>query len=467
LRPPDPSRGTPAQPDLTITPPTSLPNTSMLVAAGLQIGIVLEELPVLRQQLDLDAELGAGRRTSAVFRAEYDHVVRRTGMLDARHAIELLRQCEVADERLGDEVGTDLLTYTAATAAATGVSAAGGLLSRAPAILKPGIALVRTGTLGVYALARMALQRSKTAFAVLCLLVTLSVIGIAVARSGIWRSLAQAGLVVVAAYIALRLPRAARDVVRVALVVAAAVVAGWFVLFPAQLPVTAWRDWPSDLLAWLGANDNERLRLGVGVAAALGVGWIGWELLSRRRRAGWALEAVHRQVTTRTRARARRRLIGQGVRAAAGSLAIRVAQWAGAVPAATAVDATQFQRRLIDSRGKPAARSVGDLIDEFAKHDAQIDYTGTPVRPRASVSLPVRTAPERAGRQLLAVSMDCNARMVLSNGDNAPPDLVDRLAATFGAWQDGSSWVIDLTRLNKARRAELVTLMVGTPGSSP
>jgi patatin-related protein len=150
-------------------PPASLPHTSMLAAAGVQIGILLEELPVLRQQLDLDAELGGGARKSAPFRAEYDHILRSEGVLDARRAVDLFRRCKVADEKLGDEFGTDLMTYTAATAAATGISAAGGLLGKAPAALKPGVALVRTGTLGVYALARMALQRSKTAFALLCL----------------------------------------------------------------------------------------------------------------------------------------------------------------------------------------------------------------------------------------------------------------------------------------------------------
>jgi patatin-related protein len=475
LPPPDSPGGSAGDPDRKIVPPASLPNTSMLVAAGLQLGIVLEELPVLRQQLDLDAELGASRRMSAAFRAEYDHVVRRTGTLDARHAVQLLRRCAVADEKVGDEFGTDLMTYTAATAAATSVSAAGGLIGRAPAVLKPGVALVRTGTLGVYALARMALQRSKTAFAVLCLLATLSVIGIVVASSGIWRSLAQAGLVVVAAYVALRLPRAARDVARVSLVVTAAVLAGWFVLFPAQLPVTAWRDWPRDLLAWLGASDAEPLRWAVGVAAALGVGWIGSTVLLRRRKAGQAVRSLQRQVTAPARARARLRLIGQGARAAVGSLAVRVAKWAGAVPPATAVDATQFQRRLIDSRGRPAARSVGDLIDAFAKHDAQIGYTGTPVRPLASVSLPVRgDPPGRADRPPLAVSMDCDARMVLDTGAVGPasrPDslreLVDRLTATFGARQDGSAYVIDLTRLNKARRSELVDLVVRVPGPGP
>ena len=54
------------------TRPTSLPTTSQAVARGLQLRILLEELPVLRSQLEQDGELGASTRRSAEFRTEFD-----------------------------------------------------------------------------------------------------------------------------------------------------------------------------------------------------------------------------------------------------------------------------------------------------------------------------------------------------------------------------------------------------------
>ena len=466
-RPPSQPAGSAAGFDPDVVRPMSMPHTSMLVAAGLQIGIVLEEMPVLRQQLSLDAELGGGQRKSSSFRAEYDYELRTTGVLDARQAVKLLRHCTVADEKLEDEFGTDLMTYTAATAAATGVFAAGRMLGKAPVVLKPGVALVRIGTLGVYALARMALQRSKTAFAVLCLLMMLSVSG-AVWGPGMWRNAGHGGLVIVGAYVALRLPRDARDGIRVALVVAAIIAILSLVIPPSGLPVQAWRDWPQDLLGWLGKNDGQWLRLSFGVVAMLFLAWIGSAVLSHRNRPGRALWSLQRDTRTAGQIVARRRLAVERSRSAAGSLALRFADWSGAAGTPTKVDATAFENRLAASLDRKAVRVVRDAISTLHGRGAQVEYTGTPAQPRVSLSWPGQA--DHSNSQL-AVVVDCDARLVFEPGDDDPvegidaePEQVRELTVSFGARRDGSRYVVDLTQVESSRTVDLIDLVVKIAG---
>jgi patatin-related protein len=137
--------------------PPSLPATSLLVSAGMQLEVVRDELGNVRTQLEVDAAAGGSLQASQEFRGDFDRRVTGDGTVPYSAAVDLLHRCRVSYETVEDEVGSDLLTYTASTAAATAVAAASGVTGKAPATVKPAVALIRSATLTVYALARAAL----------------------------------------------------------------------------------------------------------------------------------------------------------------------------------------------------------------------------------------------------------------------------------------------------------------------
>jgi len=266
--------------------PPSLPATSLLVAAGMQLEVVREELTSVRKQLDIDSRQGASVRASEDFRSEYDRQVP-NGTVPWSAAVSLLQRCRVSAETLDDEVGSDLLTYTASTAAATAVAAASGVTAKAPAVIKPAVALVRWATLAVYALARTALQHSRTAFALLCLMIAVpvAVLG-SVEKPGWVRAVALALLVGAVAYLLLRLPHNRWDRVRLAVVLGAAAALAVIVLRPGWLPWSGWRSWPQDLARTLSAHDGRLLQWVAGILAVLVLAVLANALLFTRRRAG-------------------------------------------------------------------------------------------------------------------------------------------------------------------------------------
>ncbi len=262
--------------------PRSLPDTAIAVARGVQLGILLAELPSLRRQIDIDMGLGASGRRSLAFRSEYDARTR-TAELSPQNALDLLRICDVPAETLDDEVGSDLLTYVVSTAAATGMAAAGGLLKKLPGPLKPALRVAQLGTLWLYFLTRAALQRSRTSFALLVLMVAVPAVVLATGPSGRWRDVSLAVLIAALLYVTVRLPKSVRQGLRVFLVAAPLALLAWMVFAPSRLPSrTGLRDWPTRLASTLSADGARGLKYSVAAIAVLVICWVGFNWL-----AGW------------------------------------------------------------------------------------------------------------------------------------------------------------------------------------
>jgi patatin-related protein len=146
--------------------PRSLPHCSMAVARALQYEVLLEELPQVRGAIALDARDGVSTKATGAFCWDYDALWSPPGRApDPTTPVRLLRECEIPRETIAGEVGSDLLTYVATTAGATGLSAVTQALPTIPGILKPVVAITRGALLTLYFLMRAALQRSRTGFA--------------------------------------------------------------------------------------------------------------------------------------------------------------------------------------------------------------------------------------------------------------------------------------------------------------
>jgi hypothetical protein len=146
--------------------PTSLPRTSIALARGLQYAILKEELPKLRDDMEIDVEQGAGGRGTLPWRVRYDREWDSEASVRRPEApVALFRDSPLPRERLGDEVGTDLFTYAAATTAATGLKAGTIALPAVPPVLNAPLAAARGIGIVLYFLSRWMLHASKTAFA--------------------------------------------------------------------------------------------------------------------------------------------------------------------------------------------------------------------------------------------------------------------------------------------------------------
>jgi patatin-related protein len=106
--------------------PGSLPVCAGAIARRLQLELLREELPVVAEAIESDRVAGAavpapaGRFAAAVKGAV------RGDRLSPDDAARLFRLCRVGQERMKDEVGSDMFTSTAAQAMAVGVSAGAG-----------------------------------------------------------------------------------------------------------------------------------------------------------------------------------------------------------------------------------------------------------------------------------------------------------------------------------------------------
>lgn len=198
--------GTGGNPD-----PVSLPVTSCAVARGLQYAILLEELPKLRDDLELDLADGAAGAVTASWRVRFDRAWEPPNGTRRRAdvPVALFRDCPVARETFADEVGSDLFTNTVATAVATGLNAVTGAAPVLPGALRSVLAPARAIGLGVYFLSRWALLHSKTAFAATMLSFTVGVL-LAVLGHGAVRGAGTVLLAAVVVFITLGSLRAAR-----------------------------------------------------------------------------------------------------------------------------------------------------------------------------------------------------------------------------------------------------------------
>ncbi|MGE5289682.1 MAG: patatin-like protein [Micromonosporaceae bacterium] len=146
--------------------PKALPNCSTAVARALQYAALLEELPQVRGAIDLDASDGASAKATGAFCWDYDNLWNpQNAARDPATPVRLLRECEIPRETIAGEAGSDLLTYLATTAGATGLAAITHACANVPGFLKPVVTFTRGILLTLYFLMRAALQNSRTAFA--------------------------------------------------------------------------------------------------------------------------------------------------------------------------------------------------------------------------------------------------------------------------------------------------------------
>jgi predicted acylesterase/phospholipase RssA len=170
-------------------PPTTLPICAMAIARRIQLGILQEELPFVADAIRADIADGASQRAPAVgfMRAVRDaqHADPRDGTtIGPKPAAELLPRCRVGEEKIEDEVGSDLFTTTVTTAAAVGVAAAAGTTSGLPAFGRAVVGGLRTPTLGLWFMAKSAVSSQRTTFAFFLLLLAVGGSLIAVSAVG-------------------------------------------------------------------------------------------------------------------------------------------------------------------------------------------------------------------------------------------------------------------------------------------
>ncbi len=142
------------------------------VARRLQLALLCEELPNVEEAVRTDLSEGAVESSGGAFQRSFpDHL--RGQPLPARAAAGLFKKCLIGTEKMGGELGSDLMTSTVSAAAAVSVKAATGA-GTGLGPLRPALALVRVAVMSFYVLARAAVARSRTGFAVLLILLTVS-----------------------------------------------------------------------------------------------------------------------------------------------------------------------------------------------------------------------------------------------------------------------------------------------------
>jgi len=130
------------------TPPATIPMCAQAVARRLQLDILIEELPRVRKALALDEQDGADVSEAARhFCREFDKARQ---PLTAVDAIALFAACEVGQEKLVAEAGSDLLARTATRTLAVATSALSGERSGLPKLVRPPLRALRGLALTLY-----------------------------------------------------------------------------------------------------------------------------------------------------------------------------------------------------------------------------------------------------------------------------------------------------------------------------
>ena len=151
-----------------------LDGTIRLFQRMAQLRIAQQELPEVARAVEDSYADGANRSSAARQFVSEINEYRAAGPLPLEKVPGLLRRCDVGREAIGDEVGHDLMTATASTVAAVGVTALGGGRSGV-AILRPAMVSVRAVVMTAYLVAQNAVRRSKSAFALTQLLLVFAV----------------------------------------------------------------------------------------------------------------------------------------------------------------------------------------------------------------------------------------------------------------------------------------------------
>lgn len=258
-------------------PPATLPMCAQAVARRLQLDILLEELPQVRQAITLDEKDGAEMNSQArAFCQAYDEARARSPQgLTAADAISLFHACEVGQEKLTAESGSDLLARTATRTLAVTTSAFSGTGSGLPKLVQQPLRALRGIALMLYLVVRYALEGSRAgaliATAALSAGATLVGVGLVVDIPGV---LMVIGLGAMFAAVALALWRGRWIVPLVAGIVA--------VLVGALPQILGTRG-----LDWIGAGAVDRAQPVTVVAGLLlGAFILGWASFGWPKRAG-------------------------------------------------------------------------------------------------------------------------------------------------------------------------------------
>jgi patatin-related protein len=154
-------------------PPHNLDYCARGVARRIQLEAITDELPHIAQAILSDKVEGAAESTETVKLADAVLAAQKAALVNGRTtispdaAVDFFLRCQVGREKILAEVGSDLLTNTAVTAAAVAVSAAGGKRGGIP-FVRSVIASVRTFFLTLYVLTRGAVgKKGRTGLVVL------------------------------------------------------------------------------------------------------------------------------------------------------------------------------------------------------------------------------------------------------------------------------------------------------------
>lgn len=156
--------------DTGAQPPKVLAQCARGVARRLQLRILMEELPNVVASVHYDRDLRASDIAGARFLANYPTPVGQTPTPEA--AVRGFKACDIGTESLAAEAGYDLFTSTASRIAAVSVNAVGGTRLGLSA-LNVLIGALKTFVMAFYLLGQAAVRRSRTAFAVTWILLTL------------------------------------------------------------------------------------------------------------------------------------------------------------------------------------------------------------------------------------------------------------------------------------------------------
>jgi len=145
------------------TPPATIPMCAQAVARRLQLGILRDELPLVRQAIRLDEQAGGAMSQAArKFCDMYDSAERQPREeLPARDAIALFGACRVGEEKLAGETGADLLARTGTRTVAVATSAVSGTSSGLPKLVQRPMKALRGLGLMIYLVVQYALEGSR------------------------------------------------------------------------------------------------------------------------------------------------------------------------------------------------------------------------------------------------------------------------------------------------------------------
>jgi patatin-related protein len=141
------------------TPPATIPMCAQAVARRLQLDILREELPEVRRAIALDEHDGA--HISAEARQFCEQFDKAPQPLTAADAIRLLSACQVGQEKIASESGSNLLARTATRTVAVATSAFSGQGSGLPKLAQRPLKTLRGLGLLLYLVVRYALEGSR------------------------------------------------------------------------------------------------------------------------------------------------------------------------------------------------------------------------------------------------------------------------------------------------------------------